>query len=139
MAKYNPQAPSVIAEFDRLCTLEPRLRELYDEISQVKDDPTKPSFCANTLWHGTPKQKGFKSRMLRLVGYGAGQPEADPPQSDPGDEDNPFRRGLIVASDLGPAPTPPPDFPVDLTTSQSYDIAFAVLYNRLPDCRNCSC
>jgi len=50
--------------FDELKTLEPRLQALEDDIRAVKDDESKPYFCANDLWY-----KRFKRRLSGLVGW----------------------------------------------------------------------
>jgi len=55
-----------------LCKLEPRLKELYKEIKQVKDDKTKNSFCANRVWYGWGNSgNGFKNRLHPLAGWEA--------------------------------------------------------------------
>jgi hypothetical protein len=81
--------------FADLCQREPRLHSLERDIQAVKDTGG-PSFCANDWWYGR-----LKPRLVRLVGFGAEQPE--------------------------------------LRTPEAYDVAYDVLYELLPDCRNCRC
>jgi hypothetical protein len=57
--------------FRELCRREPRLAKLERDIQAVKDT-RGPSFCANDWWY---LPGGFKSRLARLVGWGAEQPE----------------------------------------------------------------
>lgn len=44
---------------------EPRLLLLFNDIREIKDDKTKPSFCANFIWY-----RDFKPRMIKLAGWG---------------------------------------------------------------------
>ena len=57
--------------FEGLCELEPRLRALYNEVSAIKDDGSKPYFCANHTWDEWNEETGnsFKGRVAELVGY----------------------------------------------------------------------
>jgi len=41
---------AAIERFSILCQKEPRLRALYDRARAVRDDTSKPSFCANNVW-----------------------------------------------------------------------------------------
>lgn len=61
--------------FQQICDLEPRLQELFNEAKAVQDDPSKESFCANTVWYGYSGQKGFRPRVVELVGYNATNPQ----------------------------------------------------------------
>jgi len=60
--------------FDQLCEVEPKLRALWEEARAVKDDKSKPLFCANAFWYGWRPYKGFKPRLVRLVGQFARKP-----------------------------------------------------------------
>lgn len=42
-----------------------------DEVRAVQDDPSKESFCANTLW----RTGGFRDRVNELVGWDATNPQ----------------------------------------------------------------
>jgi hypothetical protein len=56
---------------------EPRLRRLYADVRAIKDDKSRPSFCANGAWYGycdTPRPT-LKQRMFYLVGFHAAKPE----------------------------------------------------------------
>jgi hypothetical protein len=58
-----------------LIKLEPRLKELYEEISAIKDHGGE-AFCANAVWYGYGSYRedgGFKSRLSQLVGWHAGR------------------------------------------------------------------
>jgi hypothetical protein len=57
--------------FDGLCQQEPRLNDLLRDVEAVTDTGGE-SFCANYHWF---LPNGFKSRLSRLVGYGAEKPE----------------------------------------------------------------
>src|SRR5262245_37108682 len=60
----------------KIVRIEPRLKRLYAEISKIKDDKTKPSFCANAVWYGYFSHHGlFKECMLCLAGFYADKPE----------------------------------------------------------------
>jgi len=39
-----------LLSFQQTCYIEPRVQALFDEAKAVHDDPSKESFCANTLW-----------------------------------------------------------------------------------------
>ena len=56
-----------LLSFQQICYLEPRVQALFDEAKAVHDDPSKESFCANTLW----RTGGFRSRVIELVGWDA--------------------------------------------------------------------
>ncbi len=84
--------------WDLLCKIEPRLLNLLAEVKSVKDDKTKPSFCANDVWYAD-----IKPKLIRLVGWYAGGAD--------------YR----------------------LRSRGAYNLAIHVLYNELPDCRNCGC
>src|SRR5215472_1761839 len=55
---------SRLAEFEKLCAIEPRLAALLERARAVKDDPAKPSFCANHIWY-----EELKPELTRLVGW----------------------------------------------------------------------
>jgi len=50
--------------------IEPRLAELYKEIRTIKDDKSKPYFCANEIWYAE-----FKPEIKYLVGWFAEKEE----------------------------------------------------------------
>lgn len=54
--------------WELLCELEPRLLDLLDEVQSIKDDKTKPSFCANAIWYGYHGHSSIRNRMHMLVG-----------------------------------------------------------------------
>ena|SRR5215472_2003812 len=54
---------SRLAEFEKLCAIEPCLAALLERARAVKDDTAKPSFCANRIWYGE-----LKPELTRLVG-----------------------------------------------------------------------
>jgi hypothetical protein len=60
-----------------LTKAEPRLERLYADVRQIKDDKSKPAFCANFVWYGYGKYRGhsLKERMYYLVGFMAANPE----------------------------------------------------------------
>jgi hypothetical protein len=143
MPQYEPDDPEVRAEFDRLCVLEPRLRMLYDEVAQVKDDTSETSFCANDVWYGN-----FKARLKSLVGWGAGYPPPTPDtlgigklfgSNESGASEHRFLTGADLVGIHREARTRIPGFPEYLTTDVAYDVAYDVIYGLLPDCRNCGC
>lgn len=55
-------------EFVRLCELEPRLLELYNEAKSYKP---VPGFCANHIWY---RYGGLKSQLCHIVGWDAIDP-----------------------------------------------------------------
>jgi hypothetical protein len=85
----------------RLVKIEPLLVELLKEVEAIRDDRTKPSFCANRLWYGRGPngEESIRTRMEELVGWDC--------------------------------PTP------ELQNHIDHAVAYGVLYNLLPDCRNC--
>ena len=48
--------------FEELCRLEPRLRELEEDVRAVRDDPTTSFFCSNFVW------LPFNGRLRELLG-----------------------------------------------------------------------
>jgi hypothetical protein len=56
--------------WSHIARVEPRLQNLLYEIKAVKDDKSKPSFCANAVWYGD----GFRKRCIRLVGWKSDKP-----------------------------------------------------------------
>lgn len=141
----NPSDPQVIAHFERLCELEPRLQSLYDLLGYVRDNPAEPEFCAYLLWHGSGNTGGFNHRLRCLVGRRAGYPE---PLPDILHINDLFPEFAAVCSVLSPADRKaihregtvrPSDFPTELTTRHSHLVAYTILVSRLPECRNCRC
>lgn len=65
MVNYTP---GLKLKWSQLVKWEPRLKELQRDIKAVKDDPTRPAFCANLVWY---KAGGFKVRLCHLVGWDA--------------------------------------------------------------------
>ena len=62
--------------FDEMLELEPRLKALQVAIRRVRDEGGT-YFCANERWYGygrTPPVLSFKTRMCKLVGWGAAVP-----------------------------------------------------------------
>ncbi len=59
--------------WNKLVEIEPELGELLNQIRAIKDDPEKPSFCANWEWYGVIRTSDltFKETMTRLVGWKA--------------------------------------------------------------------
>jgi hypothetical protein len=55
-------------EFERLCQIEPRLRELLEQAQAIKDDGNY--FCVGETWSRT-----LKPRLRRLVGWDVAHPE----------------------------------------------------------------
>jgi hypothetical protein len=53
-----------------LVKIEPELARLYDDVRAVRD-PGGIWFCANNRWYGDASGGGFKSRLVRLVGFDA--------------------------------------------------------------------
>jgi hypothetical protein len=122
--------------FNQLARIEPRLRALYTEIAAIRDDPEKPSFCANAVWYDR-----YKPQVVFLVGFDAGQeqvrvpntlgiPETREPRMLRLDEFLAMEEENVVIR-----------HPVDarLKTSEAYDTVYQTLYALLPDCRNCFC
>lgn len=138
-------------QFHKLCELQPRLRELYEEAKAIKDDPSTPAFCANAVWYGFGSwtDRGFKARLSRLVGYTAGLKKSLPnpfPEAIPNEQEGArrsFEDGLVRASDLSriaaEGPAPDPDFPEDLRCESAVQVCTKIIYGALPPCRNCNC
>ncbi len=57
--------------WELLCSLEPRLLDLLAEVRAIKDDKSKPSFCANAVWYGEFGHPGIKPKLIHLVGWHA--------------------------------------------------------------------
>jgi hypothetical protein len=100
------------AKFDRLCELEPRLRQLYDEAKAV--NWMEPIPCANTWWYGygvgdsgrfSDVVNSPRNRLDLLVGY-------------------------HVEKVGGPA---------ELSTREAHNLALHVIYRALPDCDERCC
>ena len=72
------QYPIERITWKRLCKLEPRLLDLYERASGIRDDLSKPSFCANNVWYGRRGWPGLKPQLWELVGFGARRWGADP-------------------------------------------------------------
>lgn len=60
-----------------LCELEPRLLNLYSEVSSIKDEGGE-FFCANAVWYGRGDVDGFKHRLVELVGFRRRHDGSDP-------------------------------------------------------------
>jgi hypothetical protein len=123
--------------WEQLVELEPRLLELYKQAEQVIDDGSSPSFCANDIWY-----EQFKPRLEELVGSEAGIPyalyEAGPGPSD--GEPHPIGEFVHWATERESGwQKIQRVVPEDLKTGDAYDLAYHRIYDRLPDCRNCSC
>jgi hypothetical protein len=50
-----------------LCKLQPGLKKLHNEIRTIRGDGEY--FCANSVWYGYDGNRGFKERLLHLVGF----------------------------------------------------------------------
>lgn len=61
-----------LPDFDGLCELEPRLRELEAHVSSVHDDGTKSFFCSNYVW------LPINSTLRELLGVARVESETDP-------------------------------------------------------------
>ena len=61
-------------QFQALCQVEPRLKELYERAKAVKDDRSTNWFCPQAVWGG---YSGLKAEMTALVGWHA---ESDAPR-----------------------------------------------------------
>jgi len=57
--------------WELLCELEPRLLVLLAEVKSIKDDKSKPYFCANSVWYGHGNNVSIKNKMCELVGFNA--------------------------------------------------------------------
>lgn len=56
----------------KLVKLEPRLAGVLAEARAVKDDKSKPVFCANAAWYGYgANRNGLREKVIRLVGWEA--------------------------------------------------------------------
>jgi hypothetical protein len=62
---------TTILTWQQLVAAEPRLGSLMREIKTVRDDKSRPSFCANAVWYGYYDYPGFKPRLYELAGWGA--------------------------------------------------------------------
>lgn len=138
-------------EWRELCELEPRLADLLEEARTIVDDKSKPAFCGQAHWYGYGSRQGtgFKPRVSQLVGEKAGYQK--PPEdtlgiselTPPGLPGNRFERGTLRASDLDGIAREAlpllPNFPERLRTSRAYDIACKIIYQAIPNCRNCAC
>jgi len=55
---------------DQLAQIEPRLRQLYDYATTIRDDPAQASFRANGIW-----STEFVPQLRQLVGINAQKKE----------------------------------------------------------------
>jgi hypothetical protein len=60
----------VTISWRELTRIEPGLEDLYEYAKSVRDDPGKPSFCANAVWYGYGPYRdiGIKRELIWLVG-----------------------------------------------------------------------
>ncbi len=65
------EAAAELLTWAQMVRLQPGLDRLLKEIEAVKDDKTRPGFCANAWWYGfgSRAELGFKSRFIYLVGF----------------------------------------------------------------------
>jgi hypothetical protein len=59
----------------QMVEIEPRLAALLAEIRKIKDDKSKPGFCANLRWYGSYDRSSLKGRFFRLAGFYAAKEE----------------------------------------------------------------
>jgi len=152
--------------WDELARLEPRLQELLDEARAIKDDKSKPTFCANDIFfiESAPGKDGFKMRLIELVGWSREHymyvekgllPTSEQENANWADAEE-KRTGVRPsfrvwsmsemadakdAEDAIMAANPivePPENAV-LHTSEAYDLAYETIFDALPNCRNCLC
>lgn len=58
--------------WDKLVELEPRLTSLLAEAQSIRDDKSKPVFCANSVWYGYHLHDGgLREKVIQLVGWEA--------------------------------------------------------------------
>lgn len=62
------KAPSIT--WERICRLNPLMRNLYEEAKSIKDDKRKKRFCANVIW-----ENQLKPYMVNHVGWNSPIPE----------------------------------------------------------------
>jgi hypothetical protein len=59
--------------WEKLIKMEPDLDQVLKQAEAVKDDKSKPSFCASWVWYGYdekwPGPRGFKGKISHLVGW----------------------------------------------------------------------
>ena len=62
--------------WQEIVRLQPALDRLLKEVKAVKDDKTKPAFCANAWWYGYGSRAGlgFKERLVCMVGFHSREP-----------------------------------------------------------------
>ena len=111
---------------------EPRLNALLADAKSIKDDRSKPNFCANAAWYGYSGWAGLKRRLLFLVGWNRGMRSEG--------------ASSLEVVNLATVPVPPR---VDLASlsedehvlqsPRAYDLAYHRIYGVLPDCRACGC
>lgn len=63
-------------DFEHLCNLEPRLRELLADVKAIAKKKRGRFYCANEVWFTQ-----FKPRLLMLVGWEVRNPELGTPES----------------------------------------------------------
>jgi hypothetical protein len=63
------------AAWRELTKIEPGLQRLLDHIRTIKDDKSRPAFCANGVWYGYYGHPSLKEHMSHLVGWHAANPK----------------------------------------------------------------
>ena len=116
-------------KFAELVQLEPALASLRERASLI-DDQSKHSYCANAAWYGRRGSPGLKRDLKALVGWSRGR------------RSEPIKAGGVSLGDIlerwrREGPLPVREGP--LFTSAAYDCAYRVIYDSLPECRNCGC
>lgn len=53
--------------FRHLCRREPRLLELYRKVAAIRDNPSKPYFCANEHWYGYRGGEGAPGGLRKML------------------------------------------------------------------------
>lgn len=114
----------VLQEFEALCDLEPRLRELQFEAMTFQANSWEDAWFGR----GARRKTSIRMRLAKLVGFNAGYEDETP--NTLGIEDSQEAVFLTVQDllhQLLEGTELKQDFPSELRTSRAYDVVYSVL------------
>ncbi|MAB80603.1 MAG: hypothetical protein CMJ89_14720 [Planctomycetes bacterium] len=116
----------MLPDYQDLLLLEPRLREVEDELRGIRDDGASSFFCSNYEW------LPISARLKVLLGPGRKEPPVEE-----------LDGGCVfteVDLDEGAEGGEEDDLESDLLfDSRVFEIAYVELSRRMPACRDCGC
>lgn len=116
----------MLPDYEDLLLLEPRLREVEDDVGGICDDGAFSFFCSNYEW------LPISARLKVLLGPGRKEPPVE--EVDEG--------CVFTEEDLAEGAEGGEEDDLDsdlLFDSRVFEIAYIELSRRMPACRNCGC